>query len=307
MARRPVRFVFWGVRGSLPSPGRGTIHYGGNTPCLAADLGGELLVLDAGSGIRILGTHLVAHGRATGNRVTLLLSHTHWDHIQGLPFFAAALIRGNRIRIFGPRLHHLGLARVLSHQMEHAYFPIRMDDFGANVEIREFGLGRQPGVVRGVGIETFPACHPVAAVGYRLTVGRRRLVYLPDCELPTDAYLAHVLKSDRPEQVEIGRRVFADLRAETDAYVRGADALVVDSAYTEAEYRARAGWGHSTHEAAYDMAARCGVRDLYFFHHDPTRTDSDLARIEAHYRRRARREGRIRSVQAAREGTAIEL
>ncbi len=246
---------FWGVRGSIPTPQAGYLGVGGNTSCVevrAAD--GTTLVLDAGTGIRALGYALAAEAAGEARTIHVLLSHFHWDHLQGLPFFAPLFVGGNEV-VFYAATADDRLDRLLHGQMCFPYFPVPFDDLAAStrtVAVREgedFQIG--PMTVR-----AFPVNHPQGAHGYRIECGGATLVYATDHE--------HGVAS-----CDVGLLEAA----------RGADVLISDAQYTPDEYRLRAGWGHTTWEKAAELARDAGVGKLYLFHHDPAHDDAALARI----------------------------
>jgi phosphoribosyl 1,2-cyclic phosphodiesterase/CheY-like chemotaxis protein len=290
---------FWGVRGSVPTPGPDTIVYGGNTSCVEVRADGEIIILDAGTGIRPLG---LALAREFGERpmdLTLLISHTHWDHIQGFPFFLPAYQARNRVRILGYEGSRSGLAATLGSQMESPYFPIGLDDLPGNIVIEEvrdleFSVGRVQ--VRGKFVN-----HPGMCLGYRLDTSVGSVVYLPDNEPFNRQRLA--VDRDRAEAA-----AYVDSQAEAlVAFVRGAEVLIMDAQYDAEGYRQHAGWGHGCTEDAVEVALRSGVRQLFLFHHDPASSDEKIRTEVAHGQELARRAGAGLKVEAAREGAAYLL
>jgi phosphoribosyl 1,2-cyclic phosphodiesterase len=274
---------FWGVRGSLPSPGPDTLTVGGNTACLEITGGGTRVILDAGSGLRALGDALMASGQH--REVTLLLSHVHWDHVMGLPFFTPLYVPGTRIRIMaGPLGSSLGctLSDVLAKQMMQPMFPVDFASVGADVSTHEVPR-RGSFDVGALHIDTAELVHPDPVTAYRVSFGGRSVVYATDTE--------HREGAVDPTLV---------------ALARGADVLIYDAQYTPEEYRGesgppRRGWGHSTYEAGVAVARAAGVKTLALFHHDPRRTDDGVADIV----QRAR--AIFPDTVAAREGVSIRL
>ena len=275
-----VMIRFWGVRGSIASPGEHTAAVGGNTSCVEiATAGGEILVLDAGTGIRALGDDLVRRQRT---RAHLLLSHLHWDHIQGLPFFVPAWLPASHLEIVGARSSGtpaLGLEASLSLQMQPPHFPVRLSDMRSHLSFREVESGDVLTLAEAT-VRVATLNHPGGVVGYRIETGGRAIVYATDTE--HDARTDHRL-------VELAR---------------GADVLIYDAMYTEDEFAGRSGpamvgWGHSTWEAGCAVADAAGVDRLVLFHHDPARTDAQVEAIER--LAAARRPGTI----AAREGLEV--
>lgn len=260
---------FWGVRGSIPSPGSDTATVGGNTTCLEVRLGDRLLVLDGGSGLRAFGASL----RNGPIAATLLFTHLHWDHIQGIPFFVPLYLPDSEITLVGPA----GLREALARQMERPNFPVGMEAFGAALRFREITPG-ESFALGGVRVDTTALCHPGGALGYRLEAAGRALVFGLDHE-----------HGDRSADARL-----AGLAA-------GADVLVYDAMYLPEEHPQRQGWGHSTWRHGVEIAARAGVRHLALTHHDPARSDDDVADLEAS----AQRE--FPGAFAAREGERQEL
>jgi phosphoribosyl 1,2-cyclic phosphodiesterase len=292
-----VYIRFWGTRGSVPTPGPDTIRYGGNTSCVEVRTdGGTLLVLDCGTGARGLGLALVQEATATGTPPAgaILIGHTHWDHIHGIPFFAPLFVPGSRWEVFGPH----GLVRtiddVLAGQMEYQFFPVGLDELTADIRYHDLVEG-----VFEVGdatIRTQYLNHPALTLGYRIEADGAALVYASDHE-PHDVALA------AGGQPQAGG---ADARHA--AFLAGADVVVHDTQYDADGYRARVGWGHSTMEYAVDLAAAVGVRRLVLFHHDPQRSDDDLdALLERARARAAATSGGALEVDAAREGVTIDV
>lgn len=302
-----MEVTFWGVRGSIPTPGPETVRYGGNTPCVAVRLGEDWLILDAGSGIRPLGRHLTRLAPPEGHRITLLVTHTHWDHIQGLPFFATAFLPGNRITVAGPEIFSPGFEEIVSGQMQHSYFPLRLRSLAAEIQFRELSVGSYEDLVPGTVVKTMLTNHPVIDLAYRIEHGGKVLVYLMDHEAWSDPWFASVRRSSDASVMEIEAMMRGGLERRMAEFVQGADLLIADAVYTSAEYATHVGWGHSTYDHVYDLAIAAGARRVAFFHHEPNRSDEELARIEADYRARARAEGQALEVMAAAEGMTLGL
>jgi phosphoribosyl 1,2-cyclic phosphodiesterase len=260
-----MRVRFWGTRGSIPTPGPTTVRYGGNTSCVEVrSASGTLVVLDCGTGARLLGEHLLAESGRTGSPAigSILVGHTHWDHIQGLPFFAPLFQPGGRWDIYGPRGLGSSLAQTLGGQMQYQYFPVSLDQFGAEVAFHDLVEGRFE--IGDVTVRTRYLNHPALTLGYRIEADGVVVAYLADHE-PHDPELA---AGGAPAPgTEDGRHV---------EFLAGADLVIHDSQYLAAEYAAKRGWGHSTVEHVVDAAVAGGVRRLALFHHDPTRTDAAL-------------------------------
>ncbi len=250
---------FWGVRGTLPVNGAATLRYGGDTSCVCLRFPeGQTIVLDAGTGIRPLGQHLVRQGRLD---CTLLFTHPHWDHINALPFFAPLFVPGNRIEIAGPPQGAADVRALVAAQMDGVFFPITPREFGADVHYRDLAPG--PFSVQGVAADAFTLMHPGACFGYRFTHRGRSIAYVTDNEL-----------------FEPGMAGWApDYEGALAAWLQGVDLLITDTTWaTDAEYRPRVGWGHSTVGQVARLCAAAGVRRLALFHHDPSQSDDDIAR-----------------------------
>jgi phosphoribosyl 1,2-cyclic phosphodiesterase len=283
---------FWGTRGSIATPGPSTLRYGGNTSCVEVTSdAGDIILIDAGTGANALGRALIEQGRA--RRGHILISHTHWDHIQGLPFFAPLFAPGGEWHIYGPRALGHSLRDIIAGQMDYAYFPVALNAFAANVHFHEVVEGGfSVGEVR---VHTQYLNHPALTVGYRLEADGARVVYASDHEPHSpDAGEGHA------EQAESGDIAHVE-------FLREADLVIHDAQYTAAEYPEKLGWGHSTIEYAVDAAIAADARQLALYHHDPARTDEAIDQlIDAARARVARLEAEL-VVMGAAEGDAIEL
>ena len=279
-----MRVSFYGVRGSIATAGESTRRYGGNTSCVAVEVGGQQLVFDAGTGIRALGSDLA---RATGAgrlHVNLFFSHLHWDHIQGFPFFAPAFVSGNRIDVWHVRSGEAAplVETVLAEQMRPPTFPVGLDMMRAELCFHELELGEVvrvgPARLRHAAVD-----HPNGCVAWRVEHDGAALVYATDLE--------HDAEQPPPALVELAA---------------GADLLIYDAMYTPEEYAglsgpSRRGWGHSTFEAGAAVAEAAGVARLCLFHHDPSHDDGFMDALGARARRR------LPGTLVAREGLVLEL
>jgi CheY-like chemotaxis protein/phosphoribosyl 1,2-cyclic phosphodiesterase len=290
---------FWGTRGSLAKPGPTTLRYGGNTACVevrAAD--GTLIVLDCGTGAHDLGVALTASGDAA--RGHLLISHTHWDHIQGFPFFLPLFRAGNEWDIYAPGGLGQQLERALAGQMESTYFPVTLRQLDATIRYHDLAEGAF--TVGGVRVVTKYLNHPALALGYRLEAGDVAVVYSADHE----PHAPHIVDGAGPgadtgvahEHVEDRRHV---------EFLAGADLVIHDAQYRLDEYREKVGWGHTPAECAVDYAVAARARRLALFHHDPLRDDEALDRLLERCRGRAAAAGTDLEVFAASEGQVLEL
>jgi phosphoribosyl 1,2-cyclic phosphodiesterase len=276
----------WGTRGSIPTPGPDTVRYGGNTACVAVRLStGRLLVFDAGSGIVPLGRALSKEGRPLD--VDIFLSHFHWDHIQGLPFFAPAYRKGNVIRIYGCDRAEVPLHSIIATQMESVYFPVPLQTLAADIQFQSLTEGRY--TFDTFAMDTLFLQHPGTTLGFRLRRGGKSVAYLTDNELGP-----------------IEGKPSAFVRQVAD-FVRGADLLIHDAQYTRDEYHLVRGWGHSCYEDVVTLAEMGGVRRLAFFHHDPERTDDEIDALVRTHGQPATDSGVPQSCFGARDGMQIEL
>ena len=268
---------FWGVRGSLPTPGPSTLVYGGNTACVELLCGNRRVILDAGSGLRELGRSLVASGHPLD--IDLLLTHCHLDHIIGLPFFAPCFVPGAQVRLWAGHLsppEHI--EAVVAQLMVPPLLPITPEVFKAETRYQDIVAGMILDLGDGIRVMTAALNHPGGATGYRVEYGGGSVCYFTD----------HEHRADGPDQALV------DL-------ARGADLMIYDATFTDDEYSRRVGWGHSTWSEGIRLAEAAGVASLALFHHLPERDDDALAVIEREAA--ATRPGTF----AAREGMVLDL
>jgi phosphoribosyl 1,2-cyclic phosphodiesterase/CheY-like chemotaxis protein len=297
--RQPTCVRFWGVRGSIPTPGPDTAHYGGNTSCVEVRADGEIIILDAGTGIRPLGLSLVNEFKRQPVGITILLTHTHWDHIQGFPFFVPAYNSRNSIRILGYEGVREGLGKTLSSQMESPYFPIALQSMPGYIKVEQLkDMEFQIGSVR---VQAKFVNHPGICVGYRLFTSAGSVVFIPDNETHLrlkSTPSPHTVGATDAEAIDYARKQDEELIE----FVRDADVLILDSQYDAEEYPGHVGWGHTCVDDSTMVALQANVKNLYLFHHDPGHDDAHVAKMEKHAKRIASRKGSPLNVEAAREG-----
>lgn len=286
--------TFWGTRGSIPTPGPLTTRYGGNTPCVAVERRGAgsagRVILDAGTGIRALGNELAERTNGALD-VDLLLSHTHWDHIQGLPFFAPFFGAGNAVRIWGSKQGDVDLGVILRQLMDPVVFPVPLDGLAAELQVEH--VGRDPFEISGFAIRAMRLRHPGHTLGYRLTPaeGGSSLAYVTDNELGSGgAY-----------------QVGPSWRREFVRFLDGVDVLIHDAMYTPAEMHDHRGWGHSSNAEAVALAGEAGTKTLVLFHHRPEHEDDAMDALLADAQAAARAAGHAVEVIAATEGLRLTL
>jgi phosphoribosyl 1,2-cyclic phosphodiesterase len=270
---------FWGVRGSIPCPGSETVRYGGNTSCVEMQVGRERLIFDGGTGLRLLGQSLMAESPVKAH---LFFSHSHWDHIQGFPFFIPAFIRGNTFKIYAvPSPNGVTMKQRLHDQMSHPNFPVPLQIMRADLEFYNLEMGETLHC-GDVTVETRPLNHPGEAVGYRVNWQGLSAAYITDTEHFPDRLDDNVL-----------------------ALAWQADVMIIDATYTDEEYNdpkySKVGWGHSTWQQAVKIAQAAQVKQLVLFHHDPAHNDDFLDRIGEQVRQI------FPETILAREGLSLEL
>lgn len=298
-----TRLKIWGVRGSIPVPGPGTVRYGGNTSCIEVRADGELIVLDAGSGIRGLGLALENEFGSRPINLSLLITHVHWDHIQGFPFFVPAYNDKNEIQIFGYDGSGSGLREILKGQMATPFFPVALYDLPGKIDIRK--LESMDFKIGNVRVRARFMNHPGVCVGYRILTSKGSISYLPDHE-PYEAFRLHSAKSHllSPEQTQ--KRARED-RADLVKFLQGGDILILDSQYTDEEYQAHVGWGHGSLTSAISLALDASIRKLVLFHHDPTHDDEMIDKMLQIARKIAAKSENYLEVEAAREGAEFTI
>lgn len=251
----PVTLTFWGVRGSIASPGVHTVVFGGNTSCVSVECPDTLLIFDGGTGIRKLGQHLNAREDLSTVKGHIFLTHMHWDHIQGLPFFSPAFSEDNRFTIYGEGKYRMSLAQILQEQMQRPYFPVNMDTvFRAETKFYEVDVKRTVTIAPKIWVTPFRLTHPNGALGYLLQIHDIKIAYVTDHEHRLGQLSRNVLEMT-PE----------------------VDALIHDAQYTREQLATtKKGWGHSAWEDVVELAIQSRVQRLFLYHHDPETSDAEL-------------------------------
>ncbi|GHU56508.1 MBL fold metallo-hydrolase [Spirochaetia bacterium] len=298
---------FWGVRGSIPCPGKTTVIYGGNTPCLEIRADERLIIVDLGSGIKPLGDWLMSpEQRKKPVDADIFISHTHWDHIMGFPMFTPIFIPTTKLRIRGPVSYDDDdLGEIIGAQLTYRYWPVRQNELSAQIEydqIRETTLDLGGGLT----VTTKYMNHPLLCLGYRFEYQGKVLITAFDHEpfrnlFPTDP-------ADPLYNEEVAREGELVVKEENDKIVQffhGADVLIHDTQYTIPEYQTHLGWGHSAFEHAIESALLSRVKKLVLYHHDPNRTDQQLMELEAGYRLSLKGKTSMELV-VAQEGMTVE-
>jgi len=300
---------FWGVRGSIPAPGLKTVRYGGNTSCIEIRLAnGEFLVIDAGSGIREFGLWLLAHDQKQGPlKTNILLTHTHWDHIHGYPFFVPAYIKSNEFTIHGPVNYAGKLEKIFSAQMDYTYYPIKLEDAGAKVTFNELMEGTiQIGDAK---ITTCYLNHPILCLGYRVEADNRVVSTVYDHEPYVNLFADGQAETEEAREAQ---EVVDMANAKIRRHIQDSDLVIYDAQYhTREDLDAHRGWGHSSVEEAIDDCLAANVKRLCLFHHDPTRSDEALNALYLSLKERMKgvkeKTGKRLLVFPAKEGLTVQL
>ncbi len=298
-----MKVKFWGVRGSIATPGKSTVRYGGNTSCTEVHLDdGNLIILDAGTGIRNLGNKLVEKNRRV--RAYILITHPHWDHIQGFPFFKPAFVEGNEITIAGPEPRGVSLSKLISEQMNKVYFPVKLSELQAQINFMPLKEGKFR--VFDARVQSFFVNHPGFTLGYRISFNNKTLVYISDSE-PYSRESALLFTNSEPDVMRLFENYDGDPNNRVIDFIEGADVLIHDSTYTPKQYSEHIGWGHSHYLFTLRVAAEAKVKKLCLFHYDPLLTDDIVDDVVRKCRKEMKKMKYSFELCAAREGEEFQF
>ena len=302
--------TFWGVRGAIPTPGPHTVKYGGNTSCVELQFrdSRRQIIIDAGSGIRNLGNHMMSSDdQRKPIEADLFFTHTHSDHIIGFPFFAPLYVPGTKLRIYSPATYYEGsLERVIGSQMSYHFFPVRLAELAAEIVYNELKEGCHD-LGDGIKVTTRYLNHPLMCFGYRFEQQGRIFCTVYDTEPYRNLFAPDPDRPSNDDSIVLeGENVAALENNRLEKFFEGADLLIYDAQYLRREYESsRVGWGHSAIEYAIEAAGRAQVKRLALFHHDPERTDAQLDALASLYCKRNQEMGI--EIFFAREGMQIEI
>jgi phosphoribosyl 1,2-cyclic phosphodiesterase len=306
-----MKIRFWGVRGSIPCPGPSTVKYGGNTACIELRVGeaDRLLIIDAGSGIRALGNSMMQRDLPKGPMKTdIFISHTHWDHIMGFPFFTPIYIPGTTINIYGPVTYEEeGLDRIIGDQLSYRYFPVKHSELSANITYHalkecEMDLGD------GITLRTKYLNHPILCLGYRFEHEGKVFCTAYDTEPFRNLFPTDPSDPDYDESAAVeGESAAKEENKKYLSFIHASDILIHDTQYTHKEYLdSKLGWGHSTFEYAINAAHKAYVKKILCLHHDPLRTDDQLDALAEEYSNLVKGKTDL-EIEIAREGMEYTL
>ena len=268
-----ILVTFWGTRGSIAAPGRSTEKYGGNTSCVSVEFSDSMFIFDAGTGIRSLGVNIMNNRIPKEGEdkyeIHMFLSHTHWDHIQGLPFFQPAYHPGFKLNIYGSATQDAMLERLLIGQMDSNYFPVPMSSLGSDMNITE--VTKEPMTIGNARITFEDLDHPGGAVAFRLEKHGKSIVYATDNELNNQFTEEGILIDNNPLGIAYSK------------LIAGTDLLIADGQYTSEEYKIKKGWGHTSIPALLNVAHKAGVKQTAVYHHDPMHTDNMLDELSSSF------------------------
>ncbi len=288
---------FWGTRGSIPTPGNLTRRYGGNTSCVSIRVGSALFICDGGTGLRELGVSLVDELGDQPLEAHLFFSHTHWDHIQGFPFFVPAYSDHNTLYVYDATREDDRVRNLLLGQMASDYFPVEFRDLGSNITSRNLEIGET--ILDGVTIRHREQVHPGKSFAFSFESSGRKVVYATDSELD--------LSIQNQDASERDPSVLRELPADLVRFMADADLLIADGQYTDREYPAKRGWGHARANTVVDLAVQAGVKQCAIFHHDPMHSDDHVEQIVAEGRERVASHNSSVQIFAAREGIELSV
>ena len=289
-AASDIRVCFWGTRGSCPAPGSDTVRYGGNTACTELRFGDTLIIVDCGSGIRMLGQSLMREFKGKPIEGHIFVGHTHWDHIQGFPFFVPLYIARNRFNVYSVSGAGKSLERVFRGQMAADYFPVPLKSLACELQFVEL---EGPVKIGPVTAKYHFLNHPGVAIGFRFEAHGKAITYLSDHE--TFVRLNGVSEVTRKQDADVVE------------FCRGSDILICEAQYTEEEYQLKRGWGHSTFYDAVERGIASGSRHLVIFHHEPVHTDDQMDGFLEEARRKIREAGSSLECSMALEGMVLKL
>ena len=299
-----LEITFWGVRGSLPVSNKNIVHYGGNTSCVEVKAdNGTILVFDGGTGIYFFGNKYIKTGLP--ENFAIFITHSHWDHIQGLPFFRPAYVPGNKISLYGSDQGTFAFNDILKQQMRAPYFPVKFSTWRADTTIAS--IGETEIDINGIKVRSIYVEHPGMTLGYSVEYKDKKVVFIPDNEPFTQLPMNKVL-SDRNEQSDNSDKemVFSEEKKKNFfRLIDAADILIHDSQYTPEEYSSKVGWGHSSFEIAVKAALQGKAKHLVLFHHDPSRSDDEIDTIVKDSKNITTENGNTIQISAASENVPV--
>lgn len=296
-----MKVKIWGCRGSISCPGPNTVRYGGNTTCYEIrNNAGDILVIDAGTGIRELGNALAAEMPL---EATLVFSHTHYDHVIGYPFFVPFFVPGNKIDLYGPVHFERSFRSVMTEQLDYSFFPVRMDELAATLTFHD--LKEESFEVKGFKVKTLYANHPVTTLAYRIEADGKSFIFSGDTE-PYLNYFDNDPDADEDELEEV-QAVINEQNQRWNDFLKDADLCFHDAQYTPEEYENFKGWGHTPMDVAIDNCAKAGVKKLILTHHDPKRTDDQLDDLLPRWQKYIQENNLSIDIDFAREGESHNI